>query len=139
MNETILNLHFNREYVNKYPLSDRKPVSTPSVIQTLRTYFQYTCRTAYIVFVHTFHNNDNEQCDPAFSLRPHVTFFDEPECTYQNRDNIVNPAPAPPPVGIEEVLGHSKHHHSHNTGRFSKTQKAFRCSTSTESQWKWSI
>lgn len=74
----------------KHLLSDRRLllVTNPQT-QTLRTYFQFI--TPYIVSVLAFHNDIYHQCDTGFHVRPRVTFFGDPECTYKEQEIPISP------------------------------------------------
>lgn len=81
----MLNLHSDRETFLTSCLEENL-CFIPALMQILKPYFQYIKITTDIVFVHIFHNDINEQCEPAFYLRTHMIFFGEPQSTYQNQD-----------------------------------------------------
>lgn len=72
------------------------------LMQAQRIYFQYIYIIPYIISVHTFHSDINDDCDSSFHLRPPMTFFAEPDCRYQNQDIPIIPLPA----GIKRFLDH---------------------------------
>lgn len=85
--------------VNKHPLSERKPFCQLCLIQPLTHIFttQYRHLTPHMIFVHTFNNASNDQCERGFHLRSHITVFGEQECTSHNQDILATPLP----VGTE--------------------------------------